>query len=172
MIVALVIGVIASLFNAGVASSYRKLAEAEELKLIEEVVEEAMIAKELKLAEAGGAHIEANNQESVGEKFTDCNTTCNEDHKELLTHTLQYCEHAIDNPSANLYNACVQGTVRAYVQNCHLICSKAGNLFSSNEGCSGIRVKYWCKKVSCIEVLSSCYKSRCINSKLLIRISM
>ena len=119
-----------------------------------------------------GAHIEANNQESVGEKFTDCNTTCNEDHEELLTHALLYCEHAIDNPSANLYDACVQGTVRAYVQNCHLICSKAGNLFSPNEGCSGIRVKYWCKKVSCIEVLSSCYKSRCINSKLLIRISM
>jgi hypothetical protein len=98
-----------------------------------------------------GSHNEVNNQESVGEKFTDCNTTCNKDREELLTHALLYCEHAIDNPSANLYDACVQGTVRAYVQNCHLICSKAGNLFSSNEGCSGIRVKYWCKKVSSLK---------------------
>jgi hypothetical protein len=59
MIVArVVIGVIAILLNAGVASSYREeltLTDSEELKLAEEVVEEARIAEELKLAEAASA---------------------------------------------------------------------------------------------------------------------
>lgn len=95
-----------------------------------------------------GAHIKSDKQESADEKFADCNATCNKVREELLTRARLDCELAIDNSSANLTNACVEGTVRAFDQTCPLICSKAENSFSSNKGCSGVRVKYWCKKVS------------------------